>query len=409
MSLAGYGNRYLSHKEFLRVCKDLEINSFTSDMDEQWLELLEKEKILFPSCRIIYPLSYLKIINDVRYNPSNPYYGKNTFYLPNRYVSIDNLESNLHNFWLNRNLFHILDKQKSKVSKYIHNPKQTKFYKWKSYKKYVGQIQGMENYESTAKHYYSYWQVYHFYEITKACTLDYIINVFNEEIRSELWHPRIPLKKIFSRSLPLKHNNIKENFWGQAENFETLSFYVQTIKKYDFLISQSMIYSKNKLGYLDEESTLKYYKRLKCLTKIIVKKYNLKPAGTYDFLKFLCKKYDEYKEKRKDKLVQYIKEDIYYLTQMMQYGFDLEFETINQKLGRVISDFGNTLDVVFPPMFAKERDSVLYTLDSFLSSELNFNKYNNVPREEIKGFLHFIDSNNLQLFYTWTNKYNSIK
>ncbi|OGU38753.1 MAG: hypothetical protein A2315_01280 [Ignavibacteria bacterium RIFOXYB2_FULL_35_12] len=399
MSLAEYGNRYLPHKEFLRLCKDLEINSFTSDMDERWLELLEKEKILFPSCRIIYPSSYLKIINDVKYNPSNPYYGKNTFYLCNRYVSIDNLESNLHNFWLNKNLFHILDKQKSKVSKYIRNPKQTKFYKWKNYRKYVGQIQGMENYESTAKHYYSYWQVYHFYEITKACTLYYIINVFDEEIRTELLQLKIPLKKIFSGSLPLKHNNIKEDFWGRTENFEALSFYVQTLKKYDFLISQSKVYKKNRLGILDEESTSKYYKRLKRLTKIIVKKYNLKPTETHDFLKFLCKKYDEYKNKKKDKLVEFIKKDIHHLILLMQYGFDLEFDYINKQLGRVVSDYGNTLDVIFPPMFAKERENILYTLGLFLSSKLSCCRYVNVSREEIKEFLDFIDSKNLQLFY----------
>lgn len=134
-------------------------------------------------------------------------------------------------------------------------------------------------------------------------------------------------------------------------------------------------------------------------TKIIVKKYNLKPTETHDFLKFLCRKFDDYKEKKKDKLAHLIKQDISHLIQLMQDGFDLEYEKINQKLGRVISDFGNTLDIIFPPIFAKERENVFYTLDSFLSSDLNFNRYEKVSREEVKEFLDFIDSKNLQLFY----------
>jgi hypothetical protein len=83
----------------------------------------------------------------------------------------------------------------------------------------------------------------------------------------------------------------------------------------------------------------------------------------------------------------------------MQYGFELEFDKINQNLGRVISDFGNTLDVIFPPMFVKERENVLYTLESFLSSDLNFYRNEKISRDEINNFLDYIDRNNLQLFY----------
>src|SRR3972149_1410074 len=273
MSITGYGTRYLSHKDFLKLCKDLEIFNFTSQTDERWLELLERKKVLFPTSRIIYPVSYLKTINDIRYNTANPYFGKDTLYLPNRYVSLYNLETKLQNFWISKCLFHILDKQKSKANSYIRNPLKAKFYKWKTYEKNVGKFHGIDNCLSTAKHFYSYWQVYHFYEITKACTLNYVINVFDKEIFFDLHKGKIPLSKIFIRTLPLNYSSIKGDFWGQRKNFEVLSFYVQTIKKYDFLISQSKVYKKNRLGILDEESTSKYYKRLKRLTKIIVKKY----------------------------------------------------------------------------------------------------------------------------------------
>lgn len=268
-----------------------------------------------------------------------------------------------------------------------------------SYEKVIGKIQGYDQKESIATHFYSYWQAYHFYEVTKTCTLDYIINVFDEEIHNKLRHLQIPLKKIFSRRLPLKHDRIKKDFWGQSKNLDLLSFYVQTIKKYESIVSRSKLYQKNTLRYLDEKSTTKYYNRIKTLTKIIVKKYNFYPTEAYNFLRFLCGRYDEYKQKKKDKLTESIKNDIYYLILMMQNGFDLEFETINKYLGRLTQDFGNTLDVIFPPIFAKEKENVKYTLNSFLSSNFNFHKYENVSKYEINDFLNFIDSNNLQLFY----------
>jgi len=396
---SGYSIRYLEHKEFLKLCNDLEINTLSAGADERWLELLEKEKILFPICRVKYPLSYLKKMFDIRYNPSNPYYSKATFCLPNRYEYIYKLKLMINNFWIDKRLSHVLDKLNDKFKKYVQIPEQSVFRKWKSYKKVVGKIQGYDQQESIAVHFYAYWQAYHFYEVTKACTLDYVINVFNEEIRGNLWHLKIPLKKIFSRSLPQKYDKIKGDYWGQTQNFETLSFYIQTVKKHKFLISQSKIYTKDSLQYLDEKSTAKYYYRLKTLTKVIVKKYNFTPTEAYNFLKFLCGRYEKYREKKKDKLAEFIKKDIYYLIQMMQNGFDLEFETINKNLGRVIRDYGNTLDAIFPPIFAKERENVLYNLNSFLSDNKNFYPYKDVVKKEIEAFLEFLDKNNLQLFY----------
>ena len=399
MSVSGYGTRFISHKEFLRLCKELEINHFNFDQGKRWLELLEKEKILFPICRIIYPLSYLKLLFGVKYNPTNPFHNKPAFYLPGRYKNIHKLKSMTNNFWLNDNLSHILDKSNSQVTKFIIEPKKTRFRKWGSYEKVVGKIQGDDKRESIATHFYSYWQAYHFYEATKACTLDYIINVFDEETRNSLLKRHIPVKKIFLRSLPLKHDRIKGEYRDQTENFNLLSFYIQTILKFRFLVSQSKIYMKNSLGYLDKESTYNYNQRIKTITKIIIKKFNVNLDETYNFLTFLCGRYEKYNEEKKYKLAEFIKDDIYYLILMMQNGYDLEFDTINKKLGRVIRDFGNTLDVIYPPMFAEEKKNVQFTLNSFLSSNKNFHRFESVTREEINDFLLFIETNNLQLFY----------
>lgn len=406
MIMSGFGTRYLTHKDFLMLCKDLEINNFHSDIAERWLELLEREKVLFPVCRVLYPVNYLKLLNDIHYNPANPDFLKFTFSLPQGYGSIHSLKSNINGFWLDKFLFHVLDKQKLKQKKFIQIPEEQKFHKWKNYKKYVGNRFETANYESIAEHYYSYWQAYHFYEVTKACTLNYIINVFDEKTHSKLWQRRIPTKKIYSGSFPLKYDNIKGNFWGQGKYFKILSFYVQTIKKFDFLIIRRKNYKRDKFGYLDEESSKRYFKKRKSLAIFLIKKFGFTIPQSFNFLKFLCGRYDEYQNQKKDKLVQFITEDIYHLILLMQDGFGLEYDFIKNKLGRVIHNFGNTLDVIFPQIFSKERENVLYTLASFLSNGLNFYKYENVSKEEIKQFLNFLDSKNLQLFYHSLGKIN---
>lgn len=404
MNITGYGSRYLKHEDFLKLCSDLELKVLSSGWNERWLELLEKEKILFPVCRIIYPVSYLKTINEVMNDPSNPQYGKDSFYLPDKYEIVHHLKTYLENYSWDRNLFHILDKKKSKVMKYIRNPNRTKFHEWKSYKKY-----GIENYESIAKHYYAYWQAYHFYEVTKACTLNYMINVFDEGIRSELRKRKISLNKIFMGTVPHKYDKIKGDFWDQSKNFEVLSFYIQTLRKYDNLV---FWYSQEKIdrfGYLDVDSSSIYNRNRIRLAKLTIKKYAVNTWQVFDFLKFLCEKFDDYKKQKQEKLVQSIKQDIGYLIHLIQDGFDLKFEYINQKLGRVISDFKNTLDVIFPPMFSDERENVLYTLNSSLSSDLNFNRFENVSRDEIKEFLNYMDVNNLQLFYHSLGQINLVQ
>lgn len=54
-----YGNRFITHNNFLELCKQLEIKLLSSNIDENWLEYLEKSKILIPEFRLVRPIWYL--------------------------------------------------------------------------------------------------------------------------------------------------------------------------------------------------------------------------------------------------------------------------------------------------------------------------------------------------------------
>jgi len=392
MSISNYGERYLEHKQFLKLCADLEINTLSLGSDEKWLELLEKEKILFPICRIVYPKTYLKFINNT-FDPSNFYNNINSISIPDRFRNIHTLKEAIKHFRVRRPLFHILDKRKSKFKKYIRYPNRSKYRQWKDYTTLVGQVYGHDNYVSRAKHYYSYWQVYYFYEITKACTLEYVINVFDEEINKELWNQQIPIKKIFKRNLPLKYSKNKGDFLGEANNFDALSFYVQTISQLGNFIFGSLV------NIFDEKLNSQHLVFEKKVALIVIKKYDLNISILFNFLEFLCKKYYDFNRYKKSKLTEMIKLDIDKLISLIMDGYNLKYEDVNDKLGRVIPNFNNTLDVIFPKPFADERDNVMHTLPSSFSHSLNFNEAKNVTKDETESFLLFLEQNNLQLFY----------
>ncbi len=393
MSISNYGERYLDHKTFLKLCTDLKINSLGSRNDEAWLELLEREKILFPICRIVYPFRYIKKISSIFYNPSDPQFRKYTYCLPEKFSVVSKLKSNLEDFRIRNSLFHILDKRKIENKKYIRNPKRSKFIKWENYKKFVGKFNGHDRCESIAEHLYSYWQAYYFYEITKASTVQCIVNYFNEEMNGIFLSKKILEKKIFMRRSSIRYPKYKGDFLGEAKNFDALSFYIQSLNQLG-----NFTYGNFK-NMFDEKLKKRYFVFRKKIAHIVINKYNLNITELFNFLKFLSKKYYDFDKEKKVKLVEMIKLDIDNLILLMMEGYDQNYDEINKKLGRVIPNFKNTLDVIFPKPFADERENILDTLASPLSSDLNFYKFENVTKEEIKLFIEFLDENNLQLFY----------
>lgn len=385
MGITNYGTRYLEHKTFLKLCTDLEINSLGFKSDERWLELLEKEKILFPLKRITYPRTYKKFVYKMRYS-------QESVEVPEKYRIVYELSEKIKNFQISKSLFHIFDKNKPSYRKYIKEPSKRKFIPWKNYDFKVGKYYGLDEIISDTDHYYGYWQTYYFYEIIKACTLKYMINVFDEETQKELWKT-IPVKKIFGRSLPFKYDKNNGDYLRQAKYFDILSFYIETKYKLGNFVFRRIAESVN------EERRKRYNILEKKIAPFVIKRYNISEKELYEFLTFLCKKYDEYKKNKEEKLVEMLKLDISSWLTLIIDGLHTEFDQVNKKLGRVISDFRNTLDVIFPKPFAEERENVLYTLKSALTSDLNFYKPEDVDKEKVEEFLRFLEANNLELFY----------
>ncbi|MCL4551613.1 MAG: hypothetical protein M1495_23940 [Bacteroidetes bacterium] len=193
---SNYGNNFIEHEKFIKLCDDLDIKLAGYSNDEGWLEFLEKNKILFPQKRIIIPRGYKRIIFDIQYNPKNKYYNKSSIYIPNKYDPVHKLlDKTVYTGIYNRDFFHILHKANYLTRKCVCNPIEKNFRKWDSFETVAGKLSGSDHWENRAEHYYAYWQVYYMYEINEACTQKYVTNIFNKRIRNEIFKHRIASKK----------------------------------------------------------------------------------------------------------------------------------------------------------------------------------------------------------------------
>jgi hypothetical protein len=184
--MSEYGHRYIEVSRFVSHCKSLNI-----DISERELEFYEKEKLLFSAVRVLIPEDYVRYMFDINYNPSNPYYHKPRFELPDKWTKIYRL--------LNRTNFpifhkddgvHFFDKQLGK-NKYIVKPMEKTFRDWESYRVIAGKIGNSEVKEKVAKHYYHYWQAYQIVEIQRY--LEFCCKMTLNENRDFLQKKNYPL------------------------------------------------------------------------------------------------------------------------------------------------------------------------------------------------------------------------
>ena len=399
---SNYGDNFIEQEKFIKLCDELDVKLINHSNDKKWLEFLEKSEVLYPQKRIIIPSGYEKIIFDINHNPQNKYYNQRVIRIPDRYNLVDKLlDKIVFNGIDNRDYFHILYKKNSLTRKYSNNPIDNRFRKWDSYEIVVSNLGGNNHSQNRAQNFYAYWQAYYPYEINEACTQKYVANIFNDKIAREIWEPHGFPKKYFRKTLPLKYEFGKGDFLGRNADFEQLAFYIETIDKLrSHIIFNTNRFTTDKEGVLDIPSFSLYREDQKRVARVTKGRYKRSSEQLIDFAKFLCKKFYEYKEEKKDKLIDFLQWDVHYLIKLLQDGYELELETIKEKVGKIIFPKDKySLDVIFPDEFEEEKHMFKYNLPSYLNQKYTLNKVKAVPKDRIEKFISFIEKNNLQLLF----------
>ncbi|MBN4050091.1 hypothetical protein JYT17_00555, partial [Nitrospira defluvii] len=160
---------YVKHAKFIKYC------SANNVFLNGWmLEAYEKNGLLYPCKRLLYPRELLKRQFRVRHS-----FPRRKYKIRDEWKPLIDLEKSL---WTCTNLMHdgfknamaeghpFEQRSRNEKNPYIFNPAKELFKAWKRYKVIVGEISETKIKESRAEHYYSAWKIFFVHELNKENT-----------------------------------------------------------------------------------------------------------------------------------------------------------------------------------------------------------------------------------------------
>jgi hypothetical protein len=402
MEPSEYSCRFIEHNDFIELAKKLEIN-----IDQGSLEFFEKKKLLFPRERLILDREYVKYMGAILHDPSSSYYTKHQFALPDKWVPLHNFITSIKDYpsiWTYHTFFHTLDHDYPSEKKFKKNVTRSRFHRWESYKIAVAAHEHGEYKELTVRNLYSYWQIYSVYEIQKAYTLSFFVDLTDKKTIEAFWKWKIPKKKIRRFALPSYHKYEPGDFSGHNNDYEPLAFYAQCIRRLD---QKTLIDWNDQLQGKDDLSmaaSSRYNNNQKRFARVTIRKYDLSKEQLFNFLKYLCKKYFDLIDDKKDKLSEMLKKDIYNLVYLISDGFELEVDVIRNTVGRVTYHFENTLDGIFPDEIKNAKEKALETMMSYINANSLFKSESRVDKNAIEKLFSYLEEHNLFHFFLTLSK-----
>jgi len=379
-----YGNRYLEIRNFIRYCTKLKVKT-----DESELEYYEEKGIMLPVARVVLPEEYIKRTSKARSS------GSSEMPLPEEWPEVNQL----YDRWLivpqhyaelpDEELVDSFDRAFDRNHPYLVRPEPGNFKPWDSYQVVDHDIQ-----ESTATHYYSYWQVHQLYDIQEYPDLyenRLILSLLSEEVKQRY---RLPL----ARNL-----DSYRDFHGRARFFDALSFYI-TMYHREQERTFALIPEKHGIKILDEQQHKDYAERLSAHAKFVCGRYSIKEQDLYTFLIQLLELRSDYIQAERLKLAGELENDIKYQARLIASITGKDLEEIGNEIGK-IAPFQIKREFRHIDLSTKERDEAEEVL-LHVAKEMaqDFAKNSIQPsigafsEKEISGLLDFCEENGLTLF-----------
>ena len=290
-----HGQRFISVQDFISHCRDLNVET-----DKRELEHYEKIGAMLPVARIVYPKSYIiqrtqKTLEGVwdwgrlAEWPELERLTEPNWFFPESFRDLSDEE-----------LVHRFDREIGGNS-LLHHPGVTNFQPWDKYRVLISNNKGQDFNQSTAEHYYSYWQVHQLYFIQQYSDLyknKSLIHSIPEDDLQRRFRP-------FSPSM----EDLRE-FKGMRKYFDALSFWI-TVYGRERNRTFATIDETNGVRRLNEVQLDDYRGRLRSLATMSVNRFNLTRQTLYDFLHQLIVLHEDYIKDERFKLTDELKNDIF--------------------------------------------------------------------------------------------------
>jgi hypothetical protein len=229
--------------------------------------------------------------------------------------------------------------------------------------------------QSTAFHFYHYWQIYELYQVRRSHKGMYRDNTL------------VPPKG-------LEHGDLR----ALSQFFDAVSYFQRfyQLRRDQMLASLSpdddgwVALDQGRQNEL-EQATHKY-----AITTL--QNYSLNENTLYESLRGMMYLHNSYEKSERVRLSEALKDDIWRTVQFIHSAFDTPTEGIAERAGRVGGYAQNYLEVLFPNRRKDVRNKASQILQS-LAKEYNRRAPNySMPNDEIEGLLDYIESTDLALF-----------
>lgn len=391
MNISGYGQRFLAQEKFLNFCKDLGIKLLSSNIEEKFLEFLEKEKILFPEYKLVLPVGYAKFLRD------SDYQTRQNSIIKSQWKTIDQTREKIDDWHFTDDIFHPFDKHKITI-KSVKAPEFSHFTAWNKKPK-----TGTDETKIPIQiNYYPYWKAYYVYEIIEACTARFIVNSFSMAKVFKIWKEGLSSDLVKQYTLPFYSSSLKDDIIQNSGYFSMLSFYIQSVERTDM---HSIDKCRNYLN-LSPEAQDRYDKIIETqkikIAHITKNKFNFSKSDMLRFTNLLCRKYFEYSARHMDKLSDMLNDDIRHITRLLISAYELSRREVIEEVGRVRgSHLKKPLEYILSDKLSEAKESAFFSFKDFTKS-----KYITLKEDEFDKFIEFCDDNYMESIYIDIHRLN---
>ena len=315
--MSRYGSRFLKVKDFLRHCKDLNVK-----VSEDELEHYEKKGVMLPIVRLIRPDQYVIEESQLRLSGSVPLVDAS------RWPDLQRLEEML---WLVRypddyagltddQLVDIFDREID-TNCLLTRPSAEKFRAWDEYSVQIPDVYGGELSQSTAEHFYSYWQVHQLYYIQK----------FPDLYKNRWLYEYVTQQLSVTLTPNSPHPGVLADFKEMYRIFDALSYWLIVSSRIQgrTLATVDAVYGVRRL---DTTQTNDFRMELAAHADIVLAHFNLCSDDLYRFLPQLIRLHDNYVKDERHRLAGELKSDILLLSNLIELKTGVDREQVGAAL-----------------------------------------------------------------------------
>lgn len=336
-----WGERFSRAGDFICYCRELNVQT-----DERELEHYERIGVMLPVARVVYPEDYVVQSAQTRWAGVLDWDGSDQWLELGRLTERTGMFPNGYADLADEELVHCFDRELADGNNpYLSEP--GSFRPWGEYSVMVPFRGEQAVRQSTAEHYYSYWQVHHLSLIQKYPDLYTNFNLIEhipDDNPVRKWLPRSPNKQSLA------------DFEGKRRFFDALSFWI-TMSGRERGRTFARVAEINGIRRLADDEADEYGERLAAHGRRVMSCFQVTRDDLFGFLRELISLLEGYRRDERYKLAEELERDIFAWEDLLRTIMGASRDQVGEELGRANTHDERTfrhLDIV-----TRERDAAL--------------------------------------------------